>query len=275
LKREILDGRSPERVRAHYEAEKRLANKLRASARAERAEIYGRMYRELFAEIPDHPRLVRREDPEASRVATNAKLRFLAPYLRDGAVVGEFGAGDCRFSIEVAKHAGVVFAIDIADQSGGATAGVRNLKQVIYDGFDLPIDDATIDVMISDQLLEHLHPDDIGLHLAMIRRVLRPGGVYLIRTPHAFTGPHDVSKYFSDVAEGFHLKEWTYRELTPELAAAGFSRVIPLRTIRQRPLHPPAAWLRAAEAWLARVSPGRRRQLARVFVKEVCVAAYR
>ena len=43
-----------------------------------------------------------------------------------------------------------------------------------------------------------ISPGDVGNHLELTRRVLKPGGVYLIRTPHAYTGPHDISMYFSE-----------------------------------------------------------------------------
>ena len=42
--------------------------------------------------------------------------------------------------------------------------------------------------------------------------ILTAGGVYLIRTPHAFTGPHDVSKYFCDEPEGFKGKLRPYQK---------------------------------------------------------------
>jgi SAM-dependent methyltransferase len=275
FKRAIADGRSPERVWAHYETEKRLADELRASSRSERGKIYSHMYRELFAEIPDHPRLVRREDPATTKIANKHKLRLLSKFADGGSVLGEFGAGDCRFAIEVAKHVHRVYAIDIADQAGGAADRVENLEQVIYDGCDLPIEDETLDIMISDQLLEHLHPEDVNLHFEMVRRVLKPGGVYVIRTPHALTGPHDISKYFSEVAEGFHLKEWTYVELIPELRAAGFSSTVPFRTWRQHMVHPPLSYLTAAERIVRRLPYRARVRVAHYLLKEVCIAAYR
>ena len=36
---------------------------------------------------------------------------------------------------------------------------------------------------------------------------------FICLTPHRSTGPHDMSKYFGDVATGFHLKEYTNKEL--------------------------------------------------------------
>lgn len=73
--------------------------------------------------------------------------------------------------------------------------------------------------------MEHLHPDDALLQLQEVYRVLKPGGRYLCRTPSRVSGPHDVSMFFSSVAEGMHLKEYSYKELHAILKDAGFTRM--------------------------------------------------
>ena len=97
----------------------------------------------------------------------------------------------------------------------------RNFELIVYDGYELPIPDNTIDVVFSDQLIEHFHPDDTLFHFRLVRRILKPGGVYVFRTPHGFSGPHDISQYFCHSAKGFHLKEWTYVELSRLLHQVG------------------------------------------------------
>ena len=49
--------------------------------------------------------------------------------------------------------------------------------------------------------------------------------MYVCITPNRVSGPHDISKYFDDVATGFHLKEYTFRELRRLFEDIGFSRV--------------------------------------------------
>ena len=61
--------------------------------------------------------------------------------------------------------------------------------------------------------------------LGEIYRGLAPDGVYICITPSRIAGPHDISKYFSPVAEGFHLREYTNAELTRLFRQAGFSRL--------------------------------------------------
>ena len=46
-----------------------------------------------------------------------------------------------------------------------------------------------------------------------------------IVTPHKLTGPHDISRDFCENAEGFHLKEYTYKELRSLLRATGYKNI--------------------------------------------------
>ena len=62
------DLRSPERLRAHYEVERSLADRVRAARSFdERRRIVSSMYDELFQRVPDHPRLVLRDGAQEER----------------------------------------------------------------------------------------------------------------------------------------------------------------------------------------------------------------
>jgi SAM-dependent methyltransferase len=82
-----------------------------------------------------------------------------------------------------------------------------------------------VDIAFSDQLMEHLHPDDARSQLKEISRVLKPGGRYWVSTPSRITGPHDISQYFDYEARGFHLQEYDYRLLKKLLMDSGFKSV--------------------------------------------------
>ena len=135
----------------------------------------------------------------------------------------EFAPGDCRLAFEVCRHVDKVFAVDISDQSGEVKETPRNFELIVYDGYHLAVPDQTIDLVFSYQFIEHLHPDDVALHFQTVKRILKPGGAYVFSTPHRFSGPHDVSAHFSDTPQGFHMKEWTYREMGELLRSVGFS----------------------------------------------------
>ncbi len=228
------DPRSPERLRHHFEVERELATRLRQSSREERATLFGSLYQELFDRVPDHPRLVRRESPDDSRRSVEARMAILRAHLGPDSVLLEFAPGDCRLAFEACRHVRKVIGVDISDQSGEKANVPENFELVVYDGYQLDVPAASVDVAFSYQFLEHLHPEDVRPHLEMAHRVLKSGGAYIFDTPHAFSGPHDISRYFSRTPVGFHFKEWTYREMMAELKAAGFSRCYTFRSRKAR-----------------------------------------
>jgi SAM-dependent methyltransferase len=202
-------------LRNHFLVEKELADRLRAATRAERPALYATLYQELFERVPDHPRLTRRDTESECIKAVNARLRFVERFLTPETDFLEIAPGDCRFAFAVAAKARKVFAADISDQSG-TPHKPANFELVIYDGCHLAF---------SYQFLEHIHPEEVPDHFHMVYEALRPGGRYVLDTPHRYSGPHDISRYFSNTPEGFHLKEWTHGELARIAMNAGFSRV--------------------------------------------------
>ncbi len=117
-------------------------------------------------------------------------------------------------------------------------ASVPNLSWGVSDGVHLERFEsaASYDIVISDQVLEHFHPDDIATHLSGVHQILKPGGRYIFSTPHRFSGPHDVSSVFKcDKPLGMHLKEYTYREFMTALRQGG----IQARILR---FHSTAQW---------------------------------
>jgi len=89
-----------------------------------------------------------------------------------------------------------------------------------------------------NDVFEHIPPDQIAEYLRRIHSLLVPGGQLLTITPNWHTRPSDVT---GDVCAprtepaGLHLKEYTLREVTRLLRAAGFQRVdTPLLVTRRR-----------------------------------------
>lgn len=219
------DPRTPERLRHHFEVERELALRLRASTREERVTLFKTLYTELFERVPDHPRLTRRATPEDSRRAAENQLRLIRPHLHSGATLIEIAPGDCSLGYAAAAACREVIGIDISDQREPGLDVPANFRLVVYDGYTIDVPDARADVAFSYQFLEHLHPDDVDPHFAMVFRLLKPGGVYVFDTPHRFSGPHDISALFGDTLQGFHFQEWTYREMRRLLKRHGFSEI--------------------------------------------------
>ena len=117
---------------------------------------------------------------ETEDVNRAAILEALLP--KPDAVVVDLGCGDGVFTVEVARRVGaarvmgVEFVDSIADRArdAGVEVAVADL------GERLPLDDESVDVVHSNQVIEHLPRTDH--FLAEIRRILRPDGYAVIST---------------------------------------------------------------------------------------------
>jgi SAM-dependent methyltransferase len=257
--------------------EKAIADRLRQTAsREERARIYRTMYDELFAAVPDHARLTRAIDPVRTAARIRGRFAMVRDFLRADARVLDIGAGDCTFSAAIAAHVRAVYALEISDGSVAVDSLPPNMAIVLYDGFYFPFADASLTLAFSDQLVEHLHVDDQRLHFGSVAAALAPGGVYVMRTPHRFTGPHDISKYFTDgEPQGFHMKEWTYRELCRELRAAGFHRFGVVLNLKGRTVKPPLGAVLALERVLGAFPRSLQKRLSRYAFATIGIAAHK
>jgi len=222
-KKHLPSDRSFEQIKKHYEVEKAIATRLKKANREERKIIYKTMYDELFKQVPDHPRVKRRENPKIAALENQRKFKLIKKFINKSIVFVEFGSGDCRFAMDICKHVSFVYGVDISDQRGQFDNALNNFELIIYDGYNLEMQENSADVVFSDNLIEHLHPDDTKLHFQLVRNILKSQGIYIFRTPHRFSGPQDISCYFSDEAEGFHLKEWTYSEIAKILMSLKYS----------------------------------------------------
>lgn len=218
-------GRSIKQLTNHYLVEKELADQIRRSTREERQTLLPKVYDELFARVPDHPRLTRRESPHDSQRSVDKRLNILRGVLNDNTVFLEIAPGDCRLACAVAERVARVYAADISDQRTPGAIPPSNFELVLFDGFHLDLPPAFADIAFSYQFLEHLHPEDLGAHMELVARALKPRGMYVLDTPHSFSGPHDISRYFSHTAEGFHMHEWTYGEIAKLGRRHGFNRM--------------------------------------------------
>ena len=219
------ERRTPTQIRAHYEVERELANRLRTASGPERRRLYSLVYDELFRRVLDHPMLTQRPSAVDKEMAISAEVALLMPFLDDSTTFLEVGPGDCALSLQIAKTVKKVYAVDVSGEITGDSARPDNFTLIISDGCTIPVPPNSVDVAYSNQLMEHLHPDDAAEQLRNIATALVPGGIYICITPNRLTGPHDVSMYFDTVATGFHLKEYTIAELTTFLRRAGFERV--------------------------------------------------
>lgn len=252
------DPRSAQQLREHYGIERELAQRLREASAQERKALYAGTYDELFSKIPHHPQLRRRDSRERA-AQVHRELHFLAPLLTRETTMLEIGAGDLALSRRLAQMVKQVHAIDVASEIAAHERATENLHIYLTDGGGLPLPERSIDLAYSNQLIEHLHPEDAREHLREVFRVLAPGGRYLCVTPNALSGPWDISRMFSSTPTGLHLREYSNRELAGLLEESGFERVRAVVPGRARG-HELPAWVFTTPEWMLGALPIRARR---------------
>jgi len=239
-------------LKRHYEIETALARRLADSSREERRDLYSWAYDELFEKVSDHPLLAPvSKSAKAKRIAK--AIGNLEPLLQKDAVYLEVGSGDCEVAAAVAKLVKKAYAMDVSKVIASGMEEISNLEVIITDGITIPVPEGSIDIAYSDQLMEHLHPDDALAQLKNIFSVLKPGGSYLCVTPNRLSGPHDVSRTFDGVATGLHLKEYSISELLEIFEEVGFTNVRLLLAYSGYSISPPVSLLTAVERILDRL----------------------
>jgi SAM-dependent methyltransferase len=252
-------SRTTEQLRQHYEIEKELADQLRRATRQERSRLYPALYDELFRRVPYHPQLTRKASPQQAVAAVRAQMKLLCPFLQPESSYLEVGPGDCALALAVAPLVKQVYAIDVSDEITKGVTTPPNFSLILSDGVSVSVPPNSVQVAYSNQLMEHLHPDDALEQLQNIACALAPGGIYLCVTPNRLTGPHDISRYFDRVATGFHLKEYTMAELSRLFQQVGLTPLGAYLGARGRHLYVGAAAALRCEQMVA-VTPVALRQ---------------
>ena len=218
-------------VRTHWDLERSLRSRLLGSTPENRWDTFERAYTTLYHDLHWLNDLGKSgvHDSAAARFGVWAQL-IGAPPKR----VYEVGSGRGEMIEYLAKNGFECKATEITKERGRPwTAPHPNLQWGVSDGVHLDEFEPAgyYDVVISNQVVEHIHPDDMVDHLVGVRKILVRGGSYILSTPHAVAGPSDVSSVFGeDTPLGMHLKEYTYRGLNRLLKQAGFQHVSsPLR----------------------------------------------
>jgi SAM-dependent methyltransferase len=246
-----------------YQVEKQLAAKLRNASKAERRRLYSEAYDELFRRVPHHLQLARKMSAAERARNVQAQMGLLQRFVTPDTCFLEIGAGDCALSLHLAERIRHVYALDVCETISRESRVPDNFRLILSDGVSVPVAPGSVTVAYSNQLMEHLHPEDAVEQLANILQGIATGGVYVCITPNLLTGPHDISRYFDDTATGFHLKEYTNTELRRIFRNAGFRRTVQYARLRGG-YFPIPAWLTdVLERVLGALSPALRVRLCR------------
>lgn len=122
-----------------------------------------------------------------------------------GKVVLDIASGSGYGSQLLAKTAKKVYGVDVdadAIEYAKQQFPAKNLEYKVGDGESIPLDDNSVDVVITFETIEHIK--DYRKFIDEMKRVLKPDGIAIVSTPNDL-----------EFAEGnhFHLHEFEYEEL--------------------------------------------------------------
>ncbi len=124
--------------------------------------------------------------------------------------IGAAGGGNTRV---LRQHGWDAIALEYG-ADGAEVAHGRGLATLRGDATRLPLADASLDLVVAFDLLEHLEDDDAAV--AEVRRVLKPTGTYLVAVP---ADP----RLWSDHDEAVdHVRRYTRQGLLDLLDRGGF-----------------------------------------------------
>ena len=169
----------------------------------------------------------------------------------ESGVLLDFGCGNGEQARIFAPHFDAVLGLDVspvqlghfaaalhdASDAAGSGSVPSNCLPVRYDGFRLPVADASTDQVISFEVLEHVADEDAAL--SEIHRVLKPGGRLVISVPHRWwifethganlpLLPWNRVPFFSWLPKGLHdrwarARNYRQREICAKIKDHGLS----------------------------------------------------
>jgi len=151
-------------------------------------------------------------------------------------IVVDYGCGYGITTRQIAKYAKQSIGVEITDKLvhfATECANPNNTNFYTVEKFNRIYKPASIDLFFSIEVAEHLHPQDLEIHLYESYIKLKKGGSYILITPHRFSGPHDISSFFlprGSAAQGLHLREYSYEEIVNIFKKVNFRNLKALLT---------------------------------------------
>ncbi|MCX7954406.1 MAG: class I SAM-dependent methyltransferase [Bacteroidales bacterium] len=107
----------------------------------------------------------------------------------------------------LAKHAKYVYGIDIDSETINENKKIykeKNIQFIHADAHNIPLDNESIDVVVSFETIEHLY--NANLFLKEIKRVLKKEGMLLISTPNKKNSEEN------NIKNDYHIREYYEHE---------------------------------------------------------------
>lgn len=138
---------------------------------------------------------------------------FFQRHVPETATVVEIGAGYCEFINHI--RAGRKIAVDLNPDTrthAGPDVTVLTTSTSRIEG----VDDGVADIVFASNFLEHLPREEILATMREVRRILKPGGRFLILQPNIRYCREDYWQFFD------HITPLCERSLTEALEMTGF-----------------------------------------------------
>lgn len=224
-----------EQLHKIYEVEREQSDRLRKEVNPDkRRKLYSDVYEKYFSQLPFHPQFTIKQTDEIKSKRVDYQLNKIKHLVAEDNVFIEIGAGDCSLSLKLSNYCKKIYCLEVSDEIVNNIKFPSNVECIIFDGFNIPLEDDSVDVAYSNQLMEHLHPEDAKEQLKSILKVLKKNGLYICITPNRLVGPNDISRFYTEDLVGFHLKEYSSTDLKNLYLNVNFSSVFAYVSIKNK-----------------------------------------
>lgn len=244
---------TPDLHRLQWEQEPAFAERIKRTMRGsdERQQVIRQAYEtvcEILQEIdrrqPHQADFAMGMDPRYSQLVHQLlQQQHQAGHVGDFFELG-FGSGALLASVSAAGYAvgGLEVAASLHEQAKHRLPPACHASLTLGNFLDIDMEHhrGRYSVAYWNDVFEHVPVDEIGDYVAKLHELLIPGGKLITITPNWHMRPSDVTSHYLPVrseAVGFHLKEYTLREITTILRDAGFDQVITPTFITRERIH--------------------------------------
>jgi hypothetical protein len=135
----------------------------------------------------------------------------------------DVGAGDCSLALAVAERVGVVHAVEVSPGVVADAPKRDNLQLHLTDGISVPLPRCSVTLAHSNEVLEHIHPEDALEHMRGLRSAGPRWEICVCDAEPSYGSGRYLKGILTRKTTGFHLREYTVTELAMLMRRAGFA----------------------------------------------------